>query len=216
MVKGTNMIYKIDISSQSLERIIHEAIEEFICKDRVLLQRELSERALCGALMKRIYDVLGSKGYEDFKDYFVDVEFNRQSVCKIDSYVNEHKKLIYNEEIIEIFTDIIVHGRGMIGNCLPDNLISIEMKKKSHDIGSKNTQYNISKNKDLERLKYLTLNEKELSNSNYYKVIDGKESLVAYDYKLGVFIEVDYKNKCVKYSFYRHGQRYGEEESIPF
>ena len=70
------MIYKIDISSQSLERIIHEAIEEFICKDRVLLQRELSERALCGALMKRIYDVLASKGFEDFKDYFVDVEFN--------------------------------------------------------------------------------------------------------------------------------------------
>lgn len=29
-------------SSQSLERIIHKAIEEFICKDRVLLQRELS------------------------------------------------------------------------------------------------------------------------------------------------------------------------------
>ena len=72
------MLYKIDISSQSLQRIIHEAIEEFICKDRVLLQRELSERALGGALMKRIYDVLASKGFEDFKDYFVDVEFNRR------------------------------------------------------------------------------------------------------------------------------------------
>ena len=62
----------------------------------------------------------------------------------------------------------------------------------------------------------LTLNEKELSHFNYYKAIEGQESLVAYDYKLGDFIEVDYKNKCVKYSFYRHGQRYGEEESIPF
>ena len=30
MVKGTIMIYKIDILSQSLERIIHEAIEKFI------------------------------------------------------------------------------------------------------------------------------------------------------------------------------------------
>ena len=203
-------------SYQSLESIVHKAIDEFICKDRVLLKRELSERALCGALMKRLYNVIASKGFEDFKDYFVDVEFNRQSVCKIDSYVNEHKKVVYNEKIIDIFTDIIVHRRGMIGNCLPDNLISIEMKRKPHDIGSKNSKYNSSKDKDLERLKYLTLNEKELSNSKDYKAIDGKDSLAAYDYKLGVFIEIDYKNSCVSYSFFRHGQQDGKVEYKPF
>lgn len=65
-------------SYQSLESIVNKAIKAFICKDGVLLKRNLVEHTFCGALMKRLYDVLGSKGYEDFKDYFVDVEFNRR------------------------------------------------------------------------------------------------------------------------------------------
>lgn len=40
--------------------------------------------------MKRIHDVLGSKGFEDFKDYFVDVEFNRR-------YSNQRKWALNDE-----------------------------------------------------------------------------------------------------------------------
>lgn len=38
------MIRKIDSLAQKLEKIVDNAIDEFICKDRVLLQRNLSER----------------------------------------------------------------------------------------------------------------------------------------------------------------------------
>ena len=238
MVKGTNMLYKIDISSQSLERIIHEAIEEFICKDRVLLQRELSERALCGALMKRIYDVLASKGFEDFKDYFVDVEFNRRYSNQKNTVkttlgpsdtkkLNDVKKIApitqgdekeVKKKLARIFTDIIVHGRGVLKSELPDNLIAIEMKKKLRDTKCYNREYVTLKNEDENRLKKFTCNEEELVK--YFGYPKDDKSMVVYGYLLGVFIEIDYtnknKNKCVKYSFYRHGKKYGEEKSIPF
>ena len=170
------MIYKIDISSQSLERIIHEAIEEFICKDRVLLQRELSERALCGALMKRIYDVLASKG---FKDYFVDVEFNRRysnqkntvkttlstsdtkklnDVKKIAPITQDDEKEV-KKKLARIFTDIIVHGRGVLSSDLPDNLIAIEMKKKLRDTECYNREYVTLKKEEENRLKKFTCNQ---------------------------------------------------------
>ena len=42
----------------TLEKIVDKAIYDFISKDSILLQRNLSERALCGALIKRLYDVL--------------------------------------------------------------------------------------------------------------------------------------------------------------
>ena len=92
------MICKVDSLAQKLEKIVDNAIDEFVCKDRVLLQRNLSERALCGALMKRLYDVLGSKGNEEFKDYFVDVEFNRR-------YANKNNAV---KELLDIPKTIMV------------------------------------------------------------------------------------------------------------
>lgn len=44
----------------------------------VQLLNEVADLIIIQHEMKRIYDVLDSKGYEDFKDYFVDVEFNRR------------------------------------------------------------------------------------------------------------------------------------------
>lgn len=74
------------------------------------------------------------------------------------------------------------------------------------------------KNEDENRLKKFTCNEEELVK--YFGYPENDKSFVVYGYLLGVFIEIDYtnknKNKYVKYSFYRHGQRYGEAESIPF
>ena len=228
---------KIVVSTQKLKRLVKKAIDEFISKDSILLKRELSERALCGALMKRFYDVLNSKGYEEFKDYFVDVEFNRRSQNKTSKGAkivsdSEPKKNNYVKKIIvssqydaeegkkkhaKIFTDIIVHGRGVLKDDLPDNLIAIEMKKKLRDTASYNARYNALKETDEDRLKQLTCNEDELKK--YYDLHDDSKNLVVYDYKLGVFIEINYKNaskialenNCVKFTFFRHGEKDGEE-----
>ena len=117
-----------------------------------------------------------------------------------------------------IFNDIIVHGRGVLKSELPDNLIAIEMKKKLRDIKCYNSQYVTLKEYDEDRLKKFTCNKEELLR--YYGYPEDGKGLVVYGYMLGVFIEIDYtnknKNNCVKYSFYRHGQKYGEEEPIPF
>lgn len=229
---------KQHILSQSLESIVNKAIKAFICKDGVLLKRNLAERTLCGALMKRLYDVLNSKGYEEFKDYFVDVEFNRRYANKNNAVkelldipktimVSNAKKITTpNKNVAQegkkksrrIFNDIIVHGRGVLKSELPDNLIAIEMKKNLRDTECYNSQYDILKNEDEDRLKKFTCNEEELVE--YFGYPEDNKSMVVYGYLLGVFIEIDYTNKnksnCIKYSFYRHGKKYGEEESIPF
>lgn len=92
------------------------------------------------------------------------------------------------------------------------------MKKKLRDTECYNSQYDILKNEDEDRLKKLTCNGEELVK--YYGHPKDDNSLVVYGYMLGVFIEIDYKNKkknsCVKYTYFRHGQRYGKEESKPF
>ena len=53
-------------------------------------------------------------------------------------------------------------------------------------------------------------------NSKYYKALDDKESLVAYDYELGVFVEINYKTTRIDYSIFRHGEKYGEPISKHF
>ena len=101
---------------------------------------------------------------------------------------------------------------------MPDNLIAIEMKKKLRYTKCYNSQYDTLKNEDENRLKKLTCNEEELVKCFGYQ--EDSKNLVVYGYMVGVFIEIVYtnknKNSCVKYTFFRHGQRYGKEESKPF
>ena len=52
------------------------------------------------------------------------------------------------KKLARIFTDIIVHGRGVLKSELPDNLIAIEMKKKLRDTECYNSQYDTLKNED--------------------------------------------------------------------
>lgn len=217
-------------NSSVLKKLVEIAIDDFISKDRVLLQRGLSERALCGALMKRLYDVLGSKGYEEFKDYFVDVEFNRRSQNKAEKgkkmvdnselkKIYDVKKIIsYTQDVAKegrkrlkkIFTDIIVHGRGVLKDDLPDNLIAIEMKKKLRDTKGYNAKYDVLKEYDVNRLKQFTCsNEKELKKFNLYNYQENEDDVIIYGYKLGVFVEVNYKNNCINYTFFRHAENDG-------
>lgn len=103
----------------SLKKLFWAAHKAFLKNHRELLDWELSERCLCGALMYELNKQLEMNGYND---YYADVEFN-----KVGKKEKRLKLLRDNEGVLKrIFTDIIVHSRGQ---ARPDNLIALEMKK---------------------------------------------------------------------------------------
>lgn len=124
--------------------LLLKAVKAFVREDKVLLDRMVSERALCGALMLRLYSCLQDT---QFAGYFVDVEFNKSKRLQGEEFLYEVKRLPNGKYIT---TDIIIHGRGM--GAKPDNLIAIEMKKKTDG----RQRYKEKRDADIERLKDLS------------------------------------------------------------
>lgn len=87
-------------------------------KSYVLLDEEVSERCLCGALMHELNKQLEKN---DCNNYYADIEFNRNK---------KRIKQLPNDDgfINNILPDIIVHSRGKE---TPDNLLVLELKKSS-------------------------------------------------------------------------------------
>ena len=126
---------------------------------------------------------LEMKGYND---YYADVEFNK--VGKKEKCI----KLLPDDEgtLKRIFTDIIVHSRGQTS---PDNLIALEMKKSRAKM--------LSKDNDRERLMQLTKQNAVFNNRYIYR------------YKLGIYYEIDLKNKEILVEFYQDGSKVEEKVS---
>ena len=144
----------------------------------------VSERSLCGSLMLHISKALEQTSYSA---YFVDVEYNRNKDGKLKTIING------NETPITICCDLIVHSRGTI--IAQDNLIAVEMKRSTHPKSEKD--------KDKIRLKCLTK--------------DSFDDLWSFDgtalpehvcrYVLGVFYEVNIKNRKVDIHYYAKGKQ---------
>lgn len=81
-----------------------------------MLDEDISERCLCGALMHELNGQLEQNGCNN---YYADIEFNRS---------NKRIKQLPNDDgfVNNILPDIIVHSRGKE---TPDNLLVREMKK---------------------------------------------------------------------------------------
>lgn len=124
---------------QNLKDFFWEANRAFIEKDYVLLDEELSERCLCGALMHELNKQLEKNGCNN---YYADIEFNRA----FENTINNVKHLPDEEGTPKrVFPDIIVHSRGKV---TPDNLLALEMKK--------STARREAKERDKNRLNLLT------------------------------------------------------------
>lgn len=159
-----------------LIKLILDSLNSFVRDDKILLDRMVSERALCGALMLKIHTNLQKS---TFAGYYVDVEFNKSMQLKGNEYIYDLKRLPNGKYIS---TDIIVHGRGM--GAEPDNLIAIEMKKKAN--GGK--EYKTRRATDIQRLKYLTA-------PNYM-----------YQYLLGVLVEIDFADSKIGLKLFKSGE----------
>jgi hypothetical protein len=171
--------------------IFHEANSKFLSKNTVLFTTEVSERTLCGALMIAINSEI-KKGFDRlnrYRNYFVDVEYNRNGGI-VKTIINDDLK------IVPINCDLILHSRGH--HKWQDNLIAIEMKKVNRP--------EIEKLNDRNRLMALT------------RLTDGVWSADGLTlpehvcgYVLGIYYEVDTKNMTVHIEFYSEGYKFTEE-----
>ena len=158
---------------QNLKDFFWEANRAFMEKNYVLLDEDISERCLCGALMYELNKQLEKK---NLKKYYADIEFNRdEGNVKRISYKTDDG--VYSKRI---FTDIIVHSRGEVGL---DNLIALEMKKSSARAAAKE--------RDKNRLSLLTsLHSYKYKLGVYYEINHKKQQILIELYQNGKMVEV--------------------------
>ena len=178
---------------EELLNIFEEANKMMIINDNDLFITDVSERMFCGALMLHLHELIKETRY---KDYHVDVEYNRNKGSKLKT-INKTIRGLENK-IIRINCDLIVHSRGH--NVLQDNLIAIEMKKSNRPKEEKNS--------DRERLIALTKD----SFDNIWS-FDGQvlpEHVCRY--KLGIFYEINYRKQQIELEYYVRGDLYSKKE----
>lgn len=165
-----------------LIELFENSNQEFLENEKDLILSGVSERALCGSLMKILENNLE---YTKYQDYYIDVEYNRN---------NGRIKTIIDDEmtIIPICCDLIIHSRGE--HVERDNLIALEMKK--------STARKEDKASDKKRLMALT---KDTFHDAWS--YDGKtlpEHVCRYS--LGVFYEINMLKRIVDIEYYSKGK----------
>ena len=151
-------------NSKLAYQIFKQANTRFLIENISSIEKDVAEECLCSSLSKCLEKVMEEKG---IRGYYADANYNRNE----DMY-----KTIINDkyEVIRIKCDLIVHSRGE--NTTQDNLLAIEMKKKS------NPKDRII---DKERLKIMT------KNTYYGEVIFEELPRHICRYSLGLFYDID-------------------------
>ncbi|MFE0557022.1 hypothetical protein ACFW1P_13975 [Paenibacillus sp. NPDC058910] len=162
--------------------IFENANKKFLNNEVDLILSGVSERTLCGSLMRYLQEEIKETNYSK---YHVDVEYNRNK-GKVKTIIDQ------NIEVIPINCDIIVHSRGEILE--QDNLIAIEMKK--------STNRNSEKIKDKNRL--IALTKDTFDDVWSFDGTNLPEHVCRY--KLGVYYEVNIRQREVYVEYYKKGQ----------
>lgn len=97
---------------------LEEALHKFNQHEQYLISRDLSERCICAKFASYLERTIARS---EFREYVVDVEYNRGSKG------NERAAKILNGR--NIVVDLVVHKRGYDEQVGFDNLFCIEMKK---------------------------------------------------------------------------------------
>ncbi len=166
--------------------IFKMANNSFIESDISLLNSRVSERTLCGALMFHLYkEILSTK----YKDYYVDVEYNRNKNGKVKTFLKTIKGP--KEEVVRINCDLIVHSRG---ECIEqDNLIAVEMKKSNRP----------TYEKESDRVRLMALTKDSYDDIWSF---DGKtlpEHVCRY--ALGIYYEINPSRRTIDLEYYGGG-----------
>ena len=124
-----NVRKNISAQQLSIKSIVLEAIKDFNAAEQYIIENDLSERCICA---KFAFYLTTAIQKSDYKDYCVDVEYNRG----FDGKERSVKRM--NDAPITV--DLIVHKRGYDSNYGFDNLICIEMKKTTDRRGCSNDE----------------------------------------------------------------------------
>lgn len=168
---------------EDMVKLFEEANDYFIKDNKDLIESNVAERTLCGALKECIDSV---KCKTEYKNYSADVEYNRNKNGVVKTIIDNDFK------VVRINCDLILHSRG---KCVElDNLIAIEMKKSERP--------QTEKASDRNRVIALTKNSYDGVWS-----FDGK-TLPEYvcRYVLGVYYEINIAEKTGYLEYYRHGE----------
>ena len=175
-------------SYRELCSLFEKSNDDFLKNNISLLNSDVSERSMCGALAQAI--LLRIYKRDGYAKYHVDVEYNRNK-GKIKTI--QKAVLDSDEKVITVVCDLIIHSRG---ECVEqDNLIALEMKK--------STRSNKEKQKDRVRLSCLT---KDTYNDVWS--YDGRtlpEHVCGY--VLGVYYEIDQKRSEILIEYYYKGKK---------
>ncbi|GGG17864.1 hypothetical protein [Paenibacillus aceti] len=162
--------------------IFENANKKFLNNEVDLILSGVSERTLCGSLMRYLQEEIKETNYSK---YHVDVEYNRNN-GKVKTIIDQ------NIEVIPINCDIIVHSRGEIPE--QNNIIAIEMKK--------STNRNSEKIKDKNRL--IALTKETFDDVWSFDGTNLPEHVCRY--KLGIYYEVNIKRSEVYVEYYKKGR----------
>lgn len=176
----------------SIKRCFAQAVQNFWTKDKNLIASGISERCLCGRLAYHLQ--IEVDACNKLRGYYADVEYNR--ICTGDNTYS-HKKNNNNLVIV----DLILHNRKP-SSSPNSNLLILEMKKNSGIVP------------DTERIR-LKEATGERKKDNYVKATRQKaNNHNMYNYKLGIFMNIEYPNKDCTFEIYQDGKETKKFSSI--
>ncbi len=168
---------------EEMKKLFNIANNRFLNSDIALIETDVSEQCICGALK---YHLENELKLIKLNGYYVDVEYNR-NCGKIKTIIDG------NYQIINIKCDVIIHSRGRTNK--QDNLIAIEMKK--------SYQNEIEKENDRNRLIALT---KPTSTDEVWHWEGNAFPKHVCGYVLGIYYEVDKDNRLISIEYYSNGK----------
>lgn len=180
------------IKSQRLERLFDTAFATFLEEDYKELLKDVHEQNSCGRLAMCLNHEIRRVG---LPGYYVDTEYNRKQDAKIKTIVND------NHQVIRIRCDLILHSRGEIRQ--QDNLIAVEMKKAGRP--------QIECDNDRLRLQLMT----RKSYNGIWSTGDGTEPEHVCGYGLGVFIQINHRQRSVELEYFKSGSS-AKRKVVPF
>ncbi|TWH60247.1 hypothetical protein DesLBE_4672 [Desulfitobacterium sp. LBE] len=168
-----------------------EANKRFLSQNVELFTTRVSERTLCGALMMAMNGVIRRRNrYFNYKGYFVDIEYNRNS-GRVKTIINDDFR------IIKINCDLILHSRGH--NKWQDNLIALEMKKSNRPEKERQS--------DRERLIALTKDSDGVWSADGITLPEH-----VCGYVLGIYYEVNQRENEILLEFYKCGRKFSDSK----
>lgn len=177
------------VSAEQIRHIFDETMKLFFKYEVQEVLEGVNERNNCGRMSIYMQQLANESGLHG---YYADTEYNRKQHGAVKTILDGDMKVVF------INCDLLLHSRGQI--VAADNLFAVEVKKRDAP--------NHEKEKDWERLRALT----KMSYDGIWSADGIALPEHVCGYVLGVFVELDRRNRICRYEYYRDGAKYEERD----